>query len=134
MADSDSDDAPIDPPTFLSLGSLQPTSLASLAHHHDTFEMRMYHRIYGCYEVDHGKKISRAERKREGYISSTLTYGEVVFETFAELFDIIKERHGGMPEGGNFVDIGCGIGKPVFAAALLHNFRKCTGIEVGVAK
>ncbi|GMI12482.1 hypothetical protein TrRE_jg665 [Triparma retinervis] len=90
----------------------------------------MYHKIYGAYAPDHGKVVSRSERKREGYISSALTYGEVLFETFAELFKVVEERHGGMPEGGVFVDVGCGIGKPVFAAALLHNFRKCVGIEI----
>jgi hypothetical protein len=31
--------------------------------------------------------------------------------------------------GGYFYDLGSGIGKPVIAAALLHNFEKCIGIE-----
>mmetsp|Transcript_10406 Transcript_10406/g.21411 ORF Transcript_10406/g.21411 Transcript_10406/m.21411 type:complete len:247 (-) Transcript_10406:21-761(-) len=130
MSDSDSD-ASIEPPTFPTLeNESSPPQQASLAHHNETFEGRMYHAIYGSYDSDFGRSVSRSERKREGYISSALTYGEVLFETFAELFKVIKERHGGMPEGGVFVDVGCGIGKPVFAAALLHNFRKCVGIEI----
>jgi len=29
-----------------------------------------------------------------------------------------------------FIDIGCGTGKPVFAAALLHPFKKVIGVEI----
>lgn len=32
--------------------------------------------------------------------------------------------------GGRFYDLGCGTGKPLIAAALLHEFDSCTGIEV----
>ncbi|POM61821.1 hypothetical protein PHPALM_29105 [Phytophthora palmivora] len=33
-------------------------------------------------------------------------------------------------KGGNFYDIGSGCGKVAMAAALLHDFHKCCGIEV----
>ncbi len=33
-------------------------------------------------------------------------------------------------KGGKFYDLGSGTGKPVFAAALLHDFEKVTGIEI----
>jgi ubiquinone/menaquinone biosynthesis C-methylase UbiE len=32
--------------------------------------------------------------------------------------------------GGKFVDVGCGTGRPVFAACLLHDFDSCVGIEI----
>ena len=32
--------------------------------------------------------------------------------------------------GGKFYDLGSGTGKPVIAAAILHNFDKCIGIEI----
>ena len=32
--------------------------------------------------------------------------------------------------GGKFYDLGSGTGKPVVAAAILHNFDKCFGIEI----
>jgi hypothetical protein len=32
--------------------------------------------------------------------------------------------------GGNFYDLGSGMGKPVFAAMLNHDFHKCVGLEV----
>lgn len=31
---------------------------------------------------------------------------------------------------GIFIDVGCGIGNVIFAAALLHNFHTCIGIEI----
>ena len=32
--------------------------------------------------------------------------------------------------GGKFYDLGSGTGKPVIAAAILHNFDVCVGIEI----
>ena len=32
--------------------------------------------------------------------------------------------------GGIFYDLGAGVGKPIFAAAILHHFDYCCGIEV----
>lgn len=40
------------------------------------------------------------------------------------LFITCFKRH------GKFVDIGCGSGKPVFAAALIHDFKFVQGIEI----
>ena len=43
----------------------------------------------------------------------------------------IRDKYGGFPrQGGRFYDIGSGTGKPVFAAALLHPWNVCRGIEV----
>jgi SAM-dependent methyltransferase len=119
--DSGSDEEGIAPP----VASLSVTPAQEL-----TFEGGLFKKLYeDRYEEDHGKKLSRSERKREGYISSTLTYGEIRFDTFSELFDIIRS-HDLLQPGGTFVDVGCGIGKPVFAAALLHDFKRCVGIEI----
>ena len=137
MSDSDSE-ASIPPPTT-SLDDVdtdfpldEATADSTLVSRFDN-EMKLYETLYGMHRFpeDHGKQLSRRERKREGYISTTLTYGEIKFETFAELFHILKMRHGAMSEdGGVFVDIGCGIGKPVFCAALLHKFNRIVGIEI----
>ena len=89
----------------------------------------LYDRLVESFPEGAGKDVSRAEREELGLKSSTLVYGEITFEPFAE--QLLKlHAYGGMPEGGIFYDIGCGTGKPVFAAALLHPFRRCAGIEV----
>lgn len=58
------------------------------------------------------------------------------------IFDMLKNKYGkpyigdSGPDGvlqrpgGLFVDLGCGTGKPVFAAAILHNFEVCVGLEL----
>ena len=65
-----------------------------------------------------------------------------LIECVALIFSRIKEVHGkpfigesgedGMLQrrGGYFYDLGCGTGKPLVAAALLHEFDVCCGIEV----
>ena len=81
------------------------------------------------------KALSKRARKdkRLGYRPS-LTYGEISFPMYlllfrdhlAPLLDAIVPASGGV-----FYDIGTGIGKPVFGAALAYpKFRQCVGIEV----
>jgi hypothetical protein len=44
---------------------------------------------------------------------------------------ILKTRHNCLHSpGGVFYDLGCGIGKPVFAAGLIHKFDKLVGVEI----
>jgi len=75
-----------------------------------------------------GKKISRAERTALCLEKSSLVYGEVEFKSLSKVLwdlDTIVPK-----SGGNFYDIGSGTGRGVFAALLLHDFAKCTGIEI----
>ena len=61
---------------------------------------------------------------------STLTYGEIEFSSFAEIFYNIKNNYGGIP-AGPFYDLGSGTGKGCLAAALLHpGFEECFGVEL----
>ena len=74
--------------------------------------------------------------------ATTLIYGEISFDSYARTFEKIKRVYGlpnahhngpnGMMQspGGNFIDLGSGSGKAVIAAALLHPFTSCRGIEV----
>jgi tRNA G46 methylase TrmB len=40
-------------------------------------------------------------------------------------------RNYGLPEeGGSICDIGCGIGRAVYRAALLRRWNKCHGVEI----
>ena len=77
------------------------------------------------------KTISAAERDRRALCESTLTYGEILLDPFETALRKIKHLYGGLAApGGKFVDIGSGAGKPVFAAALLHQWDVLQGIEV----
>lgn len=85
------------------------------------------------FPVSIGKEASRKERdEREDLVApdATLTYGEIDFISLGEVFESIKSRYGGIPSGGIFYDLGSGTGKGVVAAALLHSFAVCRGIEI----
>lgn len=92
--------------------------------------IELFDELYDEYPISYGKSVSRKERESSEYHSATLVYGEIKFLPFAK--QIRKLYEYGFPEGGGgvFVDIGCGTGKPVFAAALLHDFDCCIGIEI----
>ncbi|CAM9319289.1 unnamed protein product, partial [Hapterophycus canaliculatus] len=78
-----------------------------------------------------GMKASRNERLSKGYKSVTLTYGEVSATGFADILSKIGASYGGLPEkDGVFYDLGCGTGKPVFAAAAMHSWSRCIGMEI----
>jgi hypothetical protein len=73
---------------------------------------------------------SLAERKTiQKHIS--LTYGEISsIDPLKKMFECIS-KHGGLNKsGGTFYDLGSGIGRPVVAAAVLHDFSRCVGIEI----
>jgi hypothetical protein len=104
-----------------------------------------------------GKAISKKEREELSLKQTTLTYGEITFDSFgnvfsclyfdlllttqmsAVVFEKIKRKYGKpfvgecgsegvlQKPGGRFYDLGSGTGKPVVAAAILHNFDQCVG-------
>ncbi|KAL4165415.1 hypothetical protein KRP22_014126 [Phytophthora ramorum] len=77
------------------------------------------------------KKVSRMEREKKELANRSLVYGEIPFETVDAIFQLMRTQFGVLLDnGGNFYDIGSGCGKVVMAAALLHDFSKCCGIEV----
>ncbi|OQR92702.1 hypothetical protein ACHHYP_03342, partial [Achlya hypogyna] len=87
--------------------------------------------LYKDHSFLRAKEISRAERCTHGYTSTTLTYGEVDFGPFCTLMELLIAHHEVLTKpGGTFLDIGCGTGRPVFAAALLHDFDACIGFEI----
>ena len=81
--------------------------------------------------VSAGKKASTEERNEAKNRKSTLVYGEISFASYAIAIEKIKNKYGGLQmPGGVFYDLGHGTGKPSLAAALLHDFQSCTGIEI----
>jgi len=79
-----------------------------------------------CSTTD-GKRIAKIEKLTLGLTRASLIYGEV---SFASLGNVFWGPFIHLKPGGTFVDLGSGTGRGVFAAALLHNFDKCIGIEI----
>jgi hypothetical protein len=89
-----------------------------------------------------GKAVSKKDREERDLVKDkNLMYGEINFESLGLVFEKIKMVYG-MPNvgtsgsvgflqrpGGIFYDLGSGTGKVAVAAAILHNFDVCYGIE-----
>lgn len=84
--------------------------------------------VFGECSTSDGKKISKAERNASRSEDHSLVYGEVAFGSLGEVFRGPHLR--GLPPGGVFYDLGSGTGRGVVAAALLHGFDRCVGVEV----
>lgn len=91
----------------------------------------IFEKLFQEYDFEKCKDISLKCRKRNHFRSSGLAYAEIKYKDYAEIFCQLY-KHGLQREGlaGKFVDIGSGVGKAVFATALLHDFKWIMGIEV----
>lgn len=99
----------------------------------DDYQMRytaIFEELYADCDFRKARACSREERHKNEYSDPSLAYGEILWEPFAEAFLKLKSLYGFREVGGKFVDIGSGTAKPVFAAALLHKFDDCVGIEI----
>lgn len=77
-----------------------------------------------------GKAISKRQRESEKLRGVHFAYAEIRFESFAILLKKCQSKHGGLEKpGGVFYDLGSGLGKAVFAALMVFQFERCTGIE-----
>ncbi len=101
----------------------------------------IYDAVLQAFPTTLGKSVSKKEREELNLKTPNLVYGEITFETFGTIIEKIKKVYG-LPgvgasgntgvlqsRGGIFYDLGSGTGKPVVAAAILHNFDVCYGIE-----
>jgi len=75
-------------------------------------------------EVD-GYKISFEGKRKLSYFDKSLTYGEILFDSFYEMLKKVQPK-----AGEAFYDLGSGTGKAVFATHLLFPFSKTVGIEI----
>ena len=101
----------------------------------------IYDAVMQAFPANLGKSVSKKERDELHLKSPNLVYGEITFETFGTVIEKIRKVYGqtGVGSSGNtgvlqsrggiFYDLGSGTGKPVVAAAILHNFDVCYGIE-----
>lgn len=72
------------------------------------------------------QKVSRRERREKNKIENkSLTYGEIGFEAMSAILKKLPPQE----DLQVMVDLGSGVGKAVFAAALLYPFKQIVGIE-----
>lgn len=108
------------------------TKFAVFSHHLGDYQQEQYDALLSDFSFEDSKDASLRERRTTNSQNKLcLTYGEISsIEPIRNVFGMIR-KHGGLTSfGGKFYDLGSGIGKPVFAAALLHKFDSCIGIEV----
>ena len=97
--------------------------------------------ISKMFPLDLGKAKSSKERQDENLMDTNLVYFEIHYDSFAVVLEKIKAKYGRpsvgnsgpqgflQKPGGRFYDLGSGTGKPCLAAAILHNFEVCIGVE-----
>ncbi len=69
--------------------------------------------------------VSLQYREQNKIDGEEFTYGEVVVPSFAKLLSLTSPKSGEI-----FYDLGCGVGKAVFTAALCFPFLEARGIEL----
>mmetsp|Transcript_44512 Transcript_44512/g.71540 ORF Transcript_44512/g.71540 Transcript_44512/m.71540 type:complete len:281 (-) Transcript_44512:473-1315(-) len=84
-------------------------------------------KIFAKHTTASSRMASLKERNILGLTHHNFYYTEVGFSCMAEIFWGIIPR---MPRNGVFYELGSGSGRPLVAAALLHQFEKCVGIEI----
>lgn len=90
----------------------------------------LYENLTSFFPIAMGKSTSRKERIAKSLTSSNLLYSEVTFDMMASIMRQLKELGVLKRKQGKFFDLGAGVGKAVIAAAMLHPFASCVGIEV----
>lgn len=81
--------------------------------------------LHSLYDDIDGMEISRRARELLPSDDRSFTYGEIVFEEFAKMLDVVKPKPSEV-----FYDLGAGTGKAVFCSALLYDWKKCCGIDL----
>ncbi len=77
------------------------------------------------YADENGYLLSTRARRKLQIQDTSLTYGEVSFESFKKILQVVKPQKGEV-----FYDLGSGNGKAVILASLLAPFSKLVGIEI----
>eukprot|EP00501_MAST-03F_sp_TOSAG23-6_P001877 GSMAST32.ASY1.ANO1.1955.1 assembled CDS len=105
-----------------------------LAEEYEQCGLGAYQPYYDKLLLEHpktvGSSVSSKERRGKTYTGSKFVYGEIRFDSFSLAIHKVRIYGGLKTPGGIFYDLGSGIGKPCFAAALLHDFDKVYGIEM----
>lgn len=91
----------------------------------------IFEALYGGHVAQDCQALSDSCRLHLSYTSSTLAYGEIIYESFGKfMLSLFEYNEIKMNKMHSFVDIGSGSGKAVHCARLLDIFDRCTGIEI----
>lgn len=91
----------------------------------------IFEALYGGHVAEDCQALSDSCRLSLNYTSSTLAYGEIIYESFGKfMLSLFEYNEIKMNKLRSFVDIGSGSGKAVHCARLLDIFDRCTGIEI----
>ena len=88
----------------------------------------IFSKYYNETTLDIAGKNSGKERMKKNLDSMSFVYGEINFKAIAYIFEYTKNIFD-INEEGIFYDLGSGIGRGVFGAALCHSFQQYIGIE-----
>jgi SAM-dependent methyltransferase len=91
----------------------------------------LFDQIYDQQSYQIASESSSMERRTMKARNFTLTYGEILYNSFTEILLTTLSREKSFFNGGSvFIDLGSGTGKASVIAALHSNFKSCIGIEI----
>jgi len=109
--------------------SLRPMDNCMAADSHMAWAMATHTYVFADLPVADAYSLSSGEASRLGLPKRTdeidLTYGDVPVAAIAQVIAAARPATGTL-----FYDLGSGVGRGVIAAALLHQFACCVGIEL----
>jgi hypothetical protein len=100
------------PPPEEEVGEINPLDICTLEDYKEKTSS-VFEELYADCNFEVARNCSRKERHENEYADLSLTYGEVLWEPFAEAFLKLKSHYEFREVGGKFVDIGSGTAKPV---------------------
>lgn len=89
-------------------------------------EVEIKKKLYDeLFEGVNGYKLSNEARKKLNYETKAHVYGEVLVDSFTKILEVVQPK-----QGETFYDLGSGVGRPVFIAALFFPFQRLYGVEI----
>ena len=81
----------------------------------------VFQQVTQNYTVEMGQKASRAERSEKNIDAKDMTYGEIEYKSFSQVFKWVQKKHNVFnTPGGTFCDLGHGTGKGLLSGAFMH--------------